>query len=407
MSVQVNWGACQEEARQAYHLLVELHAAALALPVRLESAFDPREMRMEEAQWKRAYQRFGALPVGLYGVAVAPGTDLVAEQGVGDLADDLADIYRDVSEGLSLWDAGHLREALWTWVFSFETHWGQHLVDAQRVLHWWLFTRHSNSAPETFLRGPVSVPGESPQLPELRVGTWNVQYAAGKERNVLRRERLQRDPADIWVLTETHDDLDLSETHTAVSTPQRPTGRAGGRWTTIWSRWPVLEQIEVEDPIRTVAALIDAPMGRVAVYGTVLPWHSDPGPSGEPVKNWSEQDRVLPVQIAEWKAIRAKYPEASLVVAGDLNMNLGGKHYYGTRRGRLALREGMAELGLGCATEWDRIPEGLLQHSPIDHVLVPSSWMGRASVVDAWPGTDARGLKLSDHSGLLIRVLGE
>lgn len=239
----------------------------------------------------------------------------------------------------------------------------------------------------------------------LRIGTWNVQYAAGAARNVLRRGRLDATPADIWVLTETHDDLDLSDTHGAVSTLQRPTGRAGGRWTTIWCRWPVVQQIEVEDPVRTVAAIFEAPAGPVAVYGTVLPWHSDKGPSGD-ARNWTEQDRVLPQQIAEWAAIRASFPTVPFVVAGDLNMSLGGRHYYGTRRGRAALREGMERVGLACATEWERVPDGLLDHSPIDHVLVPEGWLARSSVVAAWRGTDEQGRKLSDHSGLLVEVVG-
>ena len=238
----------------------------------------------------------------------------------------------------------------------------------------------------------------------IRIGTWNVQYAKGVERNALRLARLRAETADIWVLTETHDDLDLSETHTAISTPQRPTGRRGGRWTTIWSRWPVMQRLDVDDPVRTVAAVVDSPDGPIAVYGTVLPWHSDPGPSGGPTKNWSEQDRVLPIQIADWRSIRAAFPELPLVIVGDLNMSLGGKHYYGTARGRAALREGLTGLGLACATEFARLPSDALQHSPIDHVVVPQEWLPGTRVVGAWEGTDETGRKLSDHSGLMVEV---
>lgn len=238
----------------------------------------------------------------------------------------------------------------------------------------------------------------------VRIGTWNIEYGAGAARNRLRLERLSAQPVDIWVLTETHDDLDLSATHTAVSTAQRPTGRAGGRWTTIWSRWPVLQRISVQDEIRTVAALLDAPGGPVAVYGTVLPWHADQGPSGVKVKSWSEQDRVLPLQLAEWGSIQKLFPGVPLVVAGDINMNLGGKHYYGTKRGREALRAGLSELGLGCATEYDRLPTGILKHSPIDHIIVPVDWLEGSQIIDAWEGVNANGVKLSDHSGLAVQI---
>lgn len=239
----------------------------------------------------------------------------------------------------------------------------------------------------------------------IRIGTWNVEYAAGADKNARRLARLRAESADLWVLTETHDDLDLSHSdYVAISTHQRPTGRAGGRWATIWSRWPVLQGIDVDDPVRTVAALLDSPVGRLAVYGTVVPWHSDPGPGDGPARNWSEQDRVLPLQIDDWRAIRAQFGDLPLVVAGDLNMNLGGKHYYGTARGRKALRQGLAELELACATEYDRLPIGALRHSPIDHVVVPEAWLPRTRVVAAWEGRDAAGPRLSDHSGLVVEV---
>ena len=240
----------------------------------------------------------------------------------------------------------------------------------------------------------------------LRIGTWNVAYATVPERNVLRLARLRAEGADIWVLTETHDDLDLSDTHTAISTTQRRTRDAGSRWTTIWTRFDVIEGIAVEDQHCTVAALLDTPAGRVAVYGTVLPWHTDVGPDGGPTKNWTEQDRVLPLQLAEWRRMQERFPDAALVVAGDLNMSLGGKHYYGTKRGRKALRDGLVELGLACATEWGLLPPHALQHSPIDHVVVPEAWLARTRVVAAWEGTDDTGRKLSDHSGMVVEVEG-
>ena len=131
----------------------------------------------------------------------------------------------------------------------------------------------------------------------IRIGTWNVEYATGVEKNASRLDRLRREAADIWVLTEAHDDLDLSDTHKAISTTQRQTRRKGSRWTTIWSRLDVIERIDVEDPHRTVAALLKTPSGPVAVYGTVLPWGSDVGPGGGPTKHWTEQDRVSPCVI--------------------------------------------------------------------------------------------------------------
>jgi hypothetical protein len=57
---------------------------------------------------------------------------------VGDLADDLVDIYRDVSAGSAFHDAGCVDDAIWQWGFSFQTHWGKHASSAIRALHCYL-----------------------------------------------------------------------------------------------------------------------------------------------------------------------------------------------------------------------------------------------------------------------------
>jgi len=237
----------------------------------------------------------------------------------------------------------------------------------------------------------------------MRIGTWNVEYAAGRDKNDRRIRRLREMACDIWVLTETHDDLDLGPDYHAVSTTQRVTGRAGARWTTIWSRCPITKEVSAGDSNRTVAALVESPLGPLVVYGTVLPWHSDLGPDAS-AKVWAEHHRVVPMQAKEWARLRADYPEAALCVAGDLNMNLGGPHYYGTAKGRELLRDGLRDASLACVTETERVPEGLLSHGPIDHICVSEQLASRATVVGAWEGRDGDGVRLSDHSGLVVAV---
>ena len=70
---------------------------------------------------------------------------------------------------------------------------------------------------------------------------------------------------------------------------------------------------------------------------------------------------------------------------------------------RRALLGGLGELGLACATTTDRIPPGALRDPPIDHVVVPATWSTR--VASAWEGTTNDGVKLSDHSGLVVEVI--
>jgi endonuclease/exonuclease/phosphatase family metal-dependent hydrolase len=155
----------------------------------------------------------------------------------------------------------------------------------------------------------------------------------------------------------------------------------------------------------TVAAILETPLGALLVYGTVMPWHADPGPTAD-APNWSEHHRVLPEQAVEWAALRAAYPDVPLCVAGDFNTDLGGANYYGTKRGRAALVDGLRAAELVCLTSTDRVPAGRLAHPPIDHVCVSASLGAGAAVVDAWEGTTADGVRLSDHSGLVVELTG-
>jgi hypothetical protein len=62
--------------------------------------------------------------------------DLAEEEPVvGDLADDFADIYRDLLRGLSKWRANDPDGAAWEWQFHFAVHWGDHATSAMRALH--------------------------------------------------------------------------------------------------------------------------------------------------------------------------------------------------------------------------------------------------------------------------------
>lgn len=52
----------------------------------------------------------------------------------GSLSDDVLDVYRDLSRGLSLYERGNVIEAVWEWSFHRDVHWGAHAVDALRAL---------------------------------------------------------------------------------------------------------------------------------------------------------------------------------------------------------------------------------------------------------------------------------
>ena len=72
---------------------------------------------------------------------------------VGSLADDIADIYRDVVSGLRAFQSGLRAEAIWEWGFNFRDHWGRHATEAIKALHAWLAENAADRLSETRERG--------------------------------------------------------------------------------------------------------------------------------------------------------------------------------------------------------------------------------------------------------------
>lgn len=126
-------------AREALLELVGLYGAALALPSPfLAASGTDQSARVEDAEVERARAWCARLPFQHYG-EVFDSTVVPPEEPVmGDVGDDVADIYRDVVTGLRLFDAGHVDDALWEWSFNFRIHWGRHAADAIRAIHLWL-----------------------------------------------------------------------------------------------------------------------------------------------------------------------------------------------------------------------------------------------------------------------------
>lgn len=124
----------------ALRRVVALYAAALELPqpwserVSPGASDDPPEL-VERLGIVR--NRAAAIPLQHYSEIFSPLV-MTDEPVVGDLADDLVAIYRHVSRGLNLVDAGCIDDAIWEWAFNFQLHWGEHASSAIRALHCYL-----------------------------------------------------------------------------------------------------------------------------------------------------------------------------------------------------------------------------------------------------------------------------
>jgi hypothetical protein len=126
-------------AREALLRITRLYSAALVLPPAWnEAVTDGCRARVDDDEWKAIVAAAARLPLDYYGEVYNPLTVPPDEAAVGSLADDIADIYRDVVTGLREYEAGRPVEALWQWGFLFGAHWGEHATGAIRALHAWL-----------------------------------------------------------------------------------------------------------------------------------------------------------------------------------------------------------------------------------------------------------------------------
>ena len=79
----------------------------------------------------------------------------------------------------------------------------------------------------------------------------------------------------------------------------------------------------------------------------------------------------------------------------------GGAHYYGTKRGRAALVDGLRAADSIFHRSRARWAAG---HPPIHYICVTAPLSAGASLVEAWEGTTPDGVRLSDHSGLVVEL---
>jgi hypothetical protein len=107
-------------------ILAELQSLVLKIDLVVERLNQPRLQ-------KKISSCFSSL--GLYRMLSSYNLDIGIEVLTGDAIDDILDIYNDLHEGHVRWMSGRKNDAAWHWRFSYDTHWGQHLVDLQRVLH--------------------------------------------------------------------------------------------------------------------------------------------------------------------------------------------------------------------------------------------------------------------------------
>lgn len=125
-------------AQAALRHLARLYSRALPLRRHADADLDLFGESPDDESFRALTKRLSALPFQYYRVVFDPMPIPGEEPVVGDVAEDLADIHRNLFRGLSLYDGGYVKEAEWHWRDMFEYHWGRHASDALNALHCWL-----------------------------------------------------------------------------------------------------------------------------------------------------------------------------------------------------------------------------------------------------------------------------
>lgn len=236
----------------------------------------------------------------------------------------------------------------------------------------------------------------------MKIATWNVAYGRGKA-NAFRIEKIREINADIWVLTETHDSLDLREDFDPFRTESRVKGAnrsldSYSRWVTIWAKKDLKPvKLETDDKYRTSACAVQFGDQKLVVFGTVLPWYTD-----TERLSYAEE---LENQADDWGRLRDENG-GLLCVAGDFNLNLGGPHYYGSAVNKVKMLTTLERSQLVACTCFCRTQthDENREFGLIDHLAISQSLETRARIDSIWPKGDEKNRILSDHEGVAITV---
>lgn len=248
----------------------------------------------------------------------------------------------------------------------------------------------------------------------LKLATWNLAKPVSSKRRENIRSHIEREQADIWVLTETHDGFSPGLNYCHSSSEGRdlvngvPGHKQEHRWVTIWSRFEC-EPLKVTDSIRTAAVRISPDAGEpFIVFGTVLPWAGSAW-NGYPSAGGLAFQKALSVQRDDWFQLQRQFPADDFFVLGDFNQDLVCRppRYCGTQTNRRALEAALEAAQLVALTggEGDPVRRSSESFACIDHICASRGARWTVQSTSRWPDGPLPRTGLSDHFGVAAELL--
>ena len=217
----------------------------------------------------------------------------------------------------------------------------------------------------------------------MKIATWNIERLKHLSGLADQQQLLDGLKADILVLTETHNRLELKNYRYVVHSPLL-TEIAPGFYdaaenrVSIYTNYEIVRMHNTYDKYTTLCAELKTKYGNLLVYGTII------GIYGNRHKNFQSN---LEQQISDYKRLSAL---GSFCLAGDFNISFADNYYF-TNNGRDALLTAFDTCKLQLLTRQ--------QPECIDHIAVSKTLFSAVKPeIKEWN----QDLKLSDHKGISV-----
>lgn len=250
--------------------------------------------------------------------------------------------------------------------------------------------------------------------PVMRIATWNLDHASNVNRPIASQiEQIKAIAPDILVLTETCEDVVLA-THGYPFSLTSQKNKYQKYYSTIWSKYPILNTIKTYDPETSVCAEVQTPLGNALVYGTIITYFGDRGPDeSSPSPNWFEHHKAIKEHGDDWNQIYYNEYDCRLplLVCGDFNQPRDGSQSNRSKDGQniSMLSDELDRNNLNCLTNENFGASGKLTKNPnnnfirnnIDHICLTNNAFA-VKYVGAWDHFTESGIFMSDHNGVYV-----
>ena len=222
-------------------------------------------------------------------------------------------------------------------------------------------------------------------IKKMKIATWNIERLKHKSDIVRINSVLDELKADILVLTETDNRVELKNYRFSIQTPrlkeiQPDYYLESENRITIYTNYEIIKQHETYDKYTSLCVELKTERGNITVYGTII------GIFGNRNKNFKTD---LSQQINDYKKLSQ---EKNFCFIGDYNISFSDNYYF-TNNGRNELNKVFRECRLNLLTRERR--------ECIDHIAISEDFTTNLETeIGEW-NLDK---KLSDHKGIYVEL---